>query len=102
VGIGLVVVSIIAQVVYLLLNFLILFLAARVVLSITRQYARRWHPGRGAAATMELVWTVTDPPLKPLRRVIPPIRLGGASIDLSFLVLWIILLALSALVRRFF
>ena len=96
------VVSIIAQVIYLLLNFLILFLAARVVLSVTRQYARRWQPGRGAAATMELVWTVTDPPLKPLRRVIPPLRAGGASIDLSFLVLWIILLALSQLVRRFF
>jgi len=96
------VVSIIAQVIYLLLQFLILFLAARVVLSITRAYARRWQPGRGAAATMELVWTVTDPPLKPLRRLIPPLRAGGVSVDLAFLVLWIILLALSALVGQFF
>ena len=51
------------------------------------QYGRRWRPGRGAAAALEVVWSVTDPPLKALRRVIPPLRIGTVSIDLAFLVL---------------
>jgi YggT family protein len=35
------------------------------------------------------VFSVTDPPLHALQRVIPPLRLGRASIDLSFIVLFI-------------
>jgi YggT family protein len=35
----------------------------------------------------EAIYTVTDPPLKFLRRFIPPLRLGQVSLDLSFLVL---------------
>jgi YggT family protein len=43
---------------------------------------------------MEVVWSVTDPPLKALRRVIPPLRLGTVSLDLSSLVLLVILFVL--------
>ena len=40
----------------------------------------RWRPGRGAAAAaLEVVWSVTDPPLKALRRVIPPLRIGTVA-----------------------
>ena len=35
----------------------------------------------------EVIYTITDPPLKALRRVIPPLRLGSITLDLSFLVL---------------
>jgi YggT family protein len=94
--------SIVFQVIYLVLQFMLLALVSRLMFSYVLQFSRRWRPGRGAAATMELVWSVTDPPLKPLRRVIPPLRVGGASLDLSFIVLWLILVALSILVRKNF
>jgi YggT family protein len=58
------------------------------------QFGRRWRRGRGAAAALEIVWSVTDPPLKALRRVIPPLRLGTVSLDLSSLVLLVILIVL--------
>jgi YggT family protein len=45
------------------------------------------------------VWTVTDPPLKALRRVIPPLRIGSVSIDLAALVLLVMLFVLFAVVR---
>ena len=54
--------SIIGQVLYLVLYFLLLLLIVRLALTYVLQYARRWRPGRGAAASLELVWTVTDPP----------------------------------------
>ncbi len=90
--------SIVFQVVYLVLYAFLIILLARFVMSTVLQFGRRWHPGRGAAATLELVWSVTDPPLKALRRVIPPLRIGTVSVDLSSLVLLIILYLLMKLV----
>ena len=86
--------SILLQVVYLLLYAFFLVLIARFIMGYVLQFGRRWQPGRGAAAAMEVVWSVTDPPLKALRRVIPPLRLGTVSLDLSSLVLLVILYVL--------
>jgi YggT family protein len=92
------VLSIVAQVAYLLLYLLYLMLFARFTLSWVLQFGRRWHPGRGAAASLEVVWSVTDPPLRALRRVIPPLRVGTVSLDLSAIVLLLILFVLMNLV----
>lgn len=83
------------QVVYVLLYLFLLTLFARFIMSWVLAYGRRWRPGRVAAATLESVWTVTDPPLKALRRVIPPLRIGSTvSIDLAAIVLLVILFVL--------
>jgi YggT family protein len=92
-------VSIIGQVIYLLLYAFLLFLIARLIMSYIMQFATRWRPGRGAAASLELVWTVTDPPVHALRRVIPPLRIGTVSVDLAFLALVLILVVLMVVVR---
>jgi YggT family protein len=92
------VVSIIAQVIYLLLYVFFLMLITRFVMGWVLAFGRRWHPGRGAAATLEAVWSVTDPPLKALRRVIPPLPLGTVTIDLSAIVLLLILFVLMQVV----
>jgi len=87
-------VSIVFQFVFLLLYALFLTLLARFVLGAILQFGRRWQPRRGAAAALEVVWSVTDPPLNALRRVIRPIRLGTVSLDLASFVLLIILIVL--------
>ena len=92
--------AIILQVVYLLLYVYFLTLIARFIMGYVLTFGRRWQPGRGAAASMEIVWSVTDPPLKALRRVIPPLRLGTVSLDLSSLVLLVILFVLMNVVVR--
>jgi YggT family protein len=92
--------SIIGQIAYLVLYFFLLILLGRFVMSAVLSYGRRWHPRRGAAAALEMVWSVTDPALKPLRRVIPPLRIGTVSVDLSALVLLLILYVLMNVVRR--
>lgn len=79
------------QVLYVLIYLYVLTLFARFVMSWVLAYGRRWQPGRGAAAILESVWTVTDPGLKALRRVIPPLRIGSVSIDLAALVLLVML-----------
>lgn len=90
--------SIVFQVLYLIVYVFFLTLLARFVLGAVLQYGRRWQPRRGAAATLESVWSVTDPPLKALRRVIPPLRIGNVSLDLASLVLLVILFVLLKLV----
>ena len=92
--------SILFQVLYLLLYFFLLVLLARFVLGAVLAYGRRWQPGRGASAGLEVVWSVTDPPLRALRRVIPPLRIGTVSIDLASLVLLVILFVLMEFVLR--
>jgi YggT family protein len=94
--------SIIGQAIYLVLYFVLLFLLTRLLMSYVIQFARRWRPGRGASATLEVIWSVTDPPLHALRRVIPPLRVGTVSIDISLMLLLLILTLLMQVARQLF
>nr|WP_218913171.1 YggT family protein [Janibacter alkaliphilus] len=69
----------------LYLYFLVLI--GRLVLEWVQVFAREWRPRGAVLVIAELIYTLTDPPLKALRRVIPPLRLGSISLDLAFLVL---------------
>ena len=57
-------------------------------------FAREWRPKGIVLVLAEAIYTVTDPPLKFLRRFIPPLRLGMVAMDLSFMVLFIVILIL--------
>ncbi len=46
---------------------------------------------------LEALYSLTDPPLRALRKVIPPLRLGGVALDLSFMVLLFAIWLLMAL-----
>ena len=72
----------------------IILILARLVVDWTRQFARSWRPGGAAAVGVELVYTVTDPPIRLLRRLVPPLQLGTVSLDLSVIILLIVLIAL--------
>lgn len=74
---------------YLLLAFLLL-LIARLVMEYVFLFARSYEPKGPVVVVLEVIYSITDPPLKFLRRFIPPLRLGGVSLDLSFLVLFVI------------
>jgi YggT family protein len=76
-----------------LLVFLIL-LFARFVVDWVMVLARGWRPHGLVAAGLEVVYATTDPPLKALRRVIPPLNLGSVRLDLGFMVLLIVVLFL--------
>lgn len=85
---------------YVLVVFLVV-LIIRLVMNYVFQFARSWQPGKAMMVVLETTYTVTDPPLKLLRRVIPPLRLGGVALDLSFFVLMIIVYILLQIVGSF-
>ena len=67
----------------------IVLLIARFVLDWVQLLARSWRPQGAIAALCEAIYSITDPPLRAVRGVIPPIRLGGAALDLSPMILLI-------------
>lgn len=80
---------------YVLLAFF-LMLVARFVLSLIVMFAPQWHPKGPLLLMFELIYSVTDPFLRPLRRILPPIGAGGIRIDLSMLMLFVLVsLAMS-------
>lgn len=78
--------------IYYVLFFFWLALVARLVVEVVKSFARQWRgPSSGiAAGTLEVAFLVTDPPVKLLRRLIPPVRLGAVSLDLSITVLFFV------------
>jgi YggT family protein len=91
-------VSLAATIVYdALLVFLVLLLF-RLIMEYVFMFARSYRPAGPVAIALELCYTVTDPPLKALRRVIPPLRVGRVSIDLSFIVLFFVVQILMRVV----
>lgn len=71
------------------LYVIVALLILRLIIDYVMMFARNFRPSGLLAAALELAYTVTDPPLKALRRIIPPLRLGNFSLDLSFIVLFI-------------
>jgi len=67
-----------------------LLLTARIVVELVRTFAREWHPAGGVAVTLETIYTVTDPPVRLFRRIIPMVRIGGVGLDLSIMVLLLV------------
>jgi len=80
-------VTVVLELAYFVLLVFFILLLARLVFDYVMMFARSWRPSGVAAVGLEVVYSTTDPPLKALRRVIPPLRLGNFSIDLGFMVL---------------
>lgn len=77
----------------------VLILLARFIIDWVQLLARSWRPKGIVAALCEAIFTITDPPLRAIRGVIPPIRMGGAMLDLSPMVLLIGIYIVQILVR---
>ncbi|MFD6952672.1 hypothetical protein A6A08_25320 [Nocardiopsis sp. TSRI0078] len=91
----------IVSVLIILLQLFIFVLLARVILEMVQSFSRTWRPTGFVLVIAEIVYTITDPPLRFLRRFIKPVRLGSVALDLSVLVLFIGVYILMALLRPF-
>ncbi len=85
---------------YALLAFLLL-LVFRLVMEYVFLLARSYKPTGVVAVALELAYSATDPPLNALRRVLPPLKIGQVSLDLGFLVLFIVVRILMNVVGGF-
>jgi YggT family protein len=82
---------------YLLTIYLVI-LVGRMIFGWVQVFAREWRPSGILLVVAEGIFTATDPPLKFLRRFIRPLRIGMVAMDLSFMVLFIVVLILLEVV----
>lgn len=82
----------------LLIDAYMLILFARMILDWVSVLAPRWYPRGFVATLIGLVYTVTEPPLRWLRRYIRPVPMGAVSLDVSFMVLWFALVVVQMLI----
>jgi YggT family protein len=97
------VLDLVESVIITLLNGFLLLMLIRWVVDLVMAFMPDWRPKGFMIVVLELTYTVTDPPLRFLRRFIPPLRMGRFSLDLSFiLLLMLISIGLIPLVRTVF
>lgn len=68
-----------------------LLFIGRLIFDFVQIFARSWRPSGFVLIIAEAIYSATDPPLRLLRRFIPPLRLGGVQFDLAFLIVIVIL-----------
>ncbi|WP_068403585.1 YggT family protein [Kribbia dieselivorans] len=83
------------QVIRFLFFLYFLVLIGRLILDWVQVLARDWRPTGPVLVLAEGIYSLTDPPLRALRKVIPPLRLGGIQLDLAFLVLILVVSILA-------
>ena len=92
---------VVAAVAFYLLWIFVGLLFVRLIFDWVMMFARSWRPSGLMAATLELAYSATDPPLRALRRVLPPLRLGSIAVDVAYILLFIISYALIAVVGKY-
>ncbi len=94
--------QLIASLLYLVVLVFFLLLLVRLVLDWVQFFARDWRPTGFALVVAEVTYSVTDPPLRALRRVLPPVGIGSVRLDLAFLVLALGCSVLLSVLRSIF
>ena len=95
-------VFIIATVAYYALLVYFFLMWGRFVLDLVQSFQRSWRPTGFVLVIAEVAYTVTDPPIKFFRRIVPPLRLGNVAFDFGWtivMLLVIITMSLLNLVR---
>ncbi|PKH44037.1 YggT family protein [Nocardioides alpinus] len=94
--------TILGQILVIILQVFIGFLWIRFIVDWVQVFARQWEPRGPLLVGLEGVYSVTDPPIVALRRVVPPLRIGSVALDLSFLLVMVAAFLLLSVVRTVF
>ena len=94
--------QLVGAILLLVLNMFLGLLLIRLVVDWVQVFARSWTPRGPVLFVLEIVYTVTDPPIMFVRRFVPPLRLGAVALDTSFLIVLIVVYLLRILVGAVF
>lgn len=89
------------SVLYIMVQLFTYLLLVRIIIEMIESFSRSWRPGRVFSTIGEVVFTVTDPPVKLVRRIIPSMPMGAVRLDISVLVLFFVLMIVRMLLAPF-
>jgi YggT family protein len=95
-------ISLVAGILYALLLVYLLIMWARFIIDLVQVLNRQWRPKGAVLVLSEVVYMVTDPPIRLVRRLVPPVRAGGMALDFAWSIVMlavIILIILTGSVR---
>lgn len=95
------IICVIASILNFALLLYIFVLFGRLVLEYIPMFNREWRPRGAVLVLAEVAYTLTDPPIKMFRRVIPPLRVGGIAIDFAFALTMLVCFILLSVTRAF-
>jgi len=98
------IVSLIATIAYYLLLIFFLLMWARFVLDLAQSFSRSWRPKGPVLVLAEVAYTVTDPPIRRVRKILSPVRLGSVALDFGWSIIMlavIILMSVASGLRTF-
>ena len=75
----------------------LLILFVRMILDWVLVLSPRWYPRGFLASLIRVIYALTEPPLRWLRRYIPPLPMGRIQLDVSFMVLYAALIIIQVL-----
>jgi len=84
------------------LNIFLGLLFVRLVVDWVQVFARSWTPKGPVLVVLEVVYSITDPPIVFVRRFVPPLRIGSVALDTSFLIVLVVVYLLRILVAGIF
>ena len=76
----------------------LLILFVRMILDWVLVLSPRWYPRGFVASLIRVIYALTEPPLRWLRRYIPPLPMGRIQLDVSFMVLYAALIIIQVLI----
>ncbi|WP_258371036.1 YggT family protein [Curtobacterium sp. MCBD17_021] len=83
----------------LLLTLYFFIMWGRFALDMVQAFNRTWRPQRVLLVIAEFVYTVTDPPIKAVRRLLPPLRLGPVALDFGWTIVMLVVIILRVVVQ---
>jgi YggT family protein len=89
------------SVLYYIVFLFFVVLIGRLVIDWIQVFARDWRPRGVVLVIAEGIYSATDPPLRALRRLLPPLRIGQVQLDLAFIVLFLIVTILMGILGRY-
>jgi YggT family protein len=90
------IVHLVATIFYIALLIFFLLMWARFIYDLTQSVSRSYRPRGPLLVLAEVTYTVTDPPIRALRRVLPPIRLGSVSLDFGWSIVMLVVVILMS------
>ena len=94
--------ALIGAILYAVIGIYSLFVVVRIIIEMIQSFSRQFNPPRWFMVVAEPLFVITDPPVKALRRLIPPLQMGGVALDVSVLVLFILLSILTRILQIVF
>jgi YggT family protein len=94
-------VVVVATVIYIAISLFIVVMWARLIFDLVASFSRTWRPRGAWLVIAEAAYVVTDPPVKAVRRIVPPLRIGGVQLDFAWSIVLLAAIIVSSIALRF-